>query len=94
MSHLQAFRNIYPYRLSNVYSFIYPSTRINLYLTFTLINTCKINFNFFMKPPEKPLPQDCCGTGCVRCVYDIYVEQLKEYKAWKKKQKVAEKSTE
>ncbi|HKJ33935.1 MAG TPA: oxidoreductase-like domain-containing protein [Balneolales bacterium] len=47
-----------------------------------------------MKPPEKPLPQDCCGTGCVRCVYDIYVEQLKEYKAWKKKQKVAEKSTE
>ncbi len=39
-----------------------------------------------MKEPEKPLPTDCCGSGCERCVYDIYVEQLKQYKSWKKSQ--------
>ncbi|MDR8391599.1 oxidoreductase-like domain-containing protein [Aliifodinibius sp. S!AR15-10] len=39
-----------------------------------------------MKEPEKPLPTDCCGSGCERCVYDIYVEQLKQYKAWQKSQ--------
>lgn len=31
-------------------------------------------------PPEKPLPGDCCGSGCVRCVWDIYYEELEEYK--------------
>ncbi|XP_024978148.1 uncharacterized protein LOC112515510 [Cynara cardunculus var. scolymus] len=30
-------------------------------------------------PPEKPLPGDCCGSGCVRCVWDIYYEELEEY---------------
>ncbi|KAL8098059.1 hypothetical protein AgCh_030991 [Apium graveolens] len=30
-------------------------------------------------PPEKPLPGDCCGSGCVRCVWDIYYEELDEY---------------
>ena len=30
-------------------------------------------------PPEKPLPDDCCGSGCVRCVWDIYYEELEEY---------------
>lgn len=39
-----------------------------------------------MREPEKPLPTDCCGSGCQRCVYDIYVEQLKKYKAWKAQQ--------
>ncbi|MDX1617478.1 MAG: oxidoreductase-like domain-containing protein [Balneolaceae bacterium] len=37
-----------------------------------------------MKEPEKPLPADCCGSGCDRCVYDIYVDRLKQYRAWKK----------
>lgn len=30
-------------------------------------------------PPEKPLPDDCCGSGCVRCVWDIYYEELEAY---------------
>ncbi|XP_038881411.1 uncharacterized protein LOC120072947 [Benincasa hispida] len=30
-------------------------------------------------PPEKPLPGDCCGSGCVRCVWDIYYEELEDY---------------
>ncbi|KAL6576095.1 hypothetical protein OROHE_000566 [Orobanche hederae] len=31
-------------------------------------------------PPEKPLPGDCCGSGCVRCVWDVYYEELEKYK--------------
>lgn len=30
-------------------------------------------------PPEKPLPGDCCGSGCVRCVWDIYYDELEDY---------------
>ncbi|KAF9678246.1 hypothetical protein SADUNF_Sadunf07G0015000 [Salix dunnii] len=30
-------------------------------------------------PPEKPEPGDCCGGGCVRCVWDVYYEDLEEY---------------
>lgn len=30
-------------------------------------------------PPEKPDPDDCCGSGCVRCVWDVYYDQLEEY---------------
>ncbi|GAB4848506.1 hypothetical protein Ancab_003213 [Ancistrocladus abbreviatus] len=30
-------------------------------------------------PPEKPEPGDCCGSGCVRCVWDIYYEELDAY---------------
>ena len=30
-------------------------------------------------PPEKPLPGDCCGSGCVRCVWDIYFDELDAY---------------
>jgi hypothetical protein len=31
------------------------------------------------EPPEKPLPGDCCGSGCVRCVWDIYYDELEAY---------------
>ncbi|RCV12633.1 hypothetical protein SETIT_2G284800v2 [Setaria italica] len=31
------------------------------------------------QPPEKPLPGDCCGSGCVRCVWDIYFDELDAY---------------
>ncbi|KAF8011079.1 hypothetical protein BT93_J1635 [Corymbia citriodora subsp. variegata] len=31
-------------------------------------------------PPETPLPGDCCGSGCVRCVWDVYYEELEAYK--------------
>ncbi|XP_042501263.1 uncharacterized protein LOC122079084 [Macadamia integrifolia] len=30
-------------------------------------------------PPEKPEPGDCCGSGCVRCVWDIYYDELEDY---------------
>lgn len=30
-------------------------------------------------PPEKPLTDDCCGSGCDRCVWDIYYEELEAY---------------
>ena len=32
-------------------------------------------------PPEKPLPMDCCDSGCARCVSDIYEEELEHYRA-------------
>ena len=30
-------------------------------------------------PPEKPLPADCCDSGCDRCVHEIYAEELAHY---------------
>ncbi|XP_030476040.2 uncharacterized protein LOC115693199 [Syzygium oleosum] len=30
-------------------------------------------------PPEVPSPGDCCGSGCVRCVWDVYCEELEAY---------------
>ena len=30
-------------------------------------------------PPEKPLPSDCCDSGCDRCVHDVYAEELAHY---------------
>lgn len=32
-------------------------------------------------PPEKPLPMDCCESGCDRCVFDIHAEELAAYEA-------------
>ena len=32
-------------------------------------------------PPEKPLPTDCCGSGCAVCVNDAYQEELDDYEA-------------
>lgn len=41
-------------------------------------------------PPEKPLPMDCCDSGCDRCVADIYAEELEHYQialaAWEARQ--------
>jgi len=38
-------------------------------------------------PPTEPDAADCCGEGCVRCVYDIYEEALERYRtalaAWR-----------
>ncbi|MBI3715095.1 MAG: hypothetical protein HY255_03775 [Betaproteobacteria bacterium] len=37
-------------------------------------------------PPRKPDPQECCGTGCIPCVMDLYEEELWQYekdlRAW------------
>jgi cytochrome-b5 reductase len=29
--------------------------------------------------PEPPDPRDCCGSGCVRCIFEIYDEALSEW---------------
>jgi hypothetical protein len=39
-------------------------------------------------PPQAPDPADCCGEGCVRCVYDVYEASLEHYRtlleAWRR----------
>jgi len=30
-------------------------------------------------PPEKPEPNDCCGSGCMPCVFDHYYTALEEW---------------
>jgi len=39
------------------------------------------------QPPEKPLPAECCESGCEVCVYDVCADQLEAYEqalaAWK-----------
>lgn len=30
--------------------------------------------------PEPPNPQDCCESGCTRCVYTVYDEELQRWK--------------
>jgi hypothetical protein len=32
-------------------------------------------------PPERPLPDDCCQSGCSPCVFDLYEEALERYEA-------------
>ena len=32
------------------------------------------------QPPEKPLPAECCESGCPVCVYDIYATELEAYR--------------
>lgn len=39
-----------------------------------------------MEKPEKPLPGDCCETGCSICVYDLYADRMKKYKKWLRQQ--------
>lgn len=31
------------------------------------------------QPPQEPSPGDCCESGCMPCVYDLYEDELKEY---------------
>jgi hypothetical protein len=32
------------------------------------------------EPPMEPDKDECCGEGCVRCVYDVYEEALARYR--------------
>jgi hypothetical protein len=32
-------------------------------------------------PPERPLPEDCCQSGCNACIFDLYQEALARYQA-------------
>jgi len=31
------------------------------------------------KRPWEPYPDECCGKGCVPCVYDIYEDNITRY---------------
>jgi len=33
------------------------------------------------QPPEKPMPEECCGSGCMPCVYDRYDDAVDTYRA-------------
>eukprot|EP00252_Welwitschia_mirabilis_P007070 TRINITY_DN18123_c0_g1_i1.p1 TRINITY_DN18123_c0_g1~~TRINITY_DN18123_c0_g1_i1.p1 ORF type:complete len:109 (+),score=21.35 TRINITY_DN18123_c0_g1_i1:82-408(+) len=44
------------------------------------IDVEKIIIEKIGNPPEKPLPGDCCGTGCETCVWDLYFDELKRYR--------------
>jgi hypothetical protein len=41
------------------------------------------------EPPERPAAEDCCGSGCDRCVYDLYEQALDRYRdelaAWQRR---------
>jgi hypothetical protein len=30
-------------------------------------------------PPEKPTPNECCGSGCVPCIYDYYYDAMEKW---------------
>jgi hypothetical protein len=32
-------------------------------------------------PPVRPLPEDCCQSGCNPCVFDLYDEARERYEA-------------
>lgn len=32
-------------------------------------------------PPREPSAEDCCGQGCVNCVFDVYQAQVLRYRA-------------
>ncbi|MEP7186553.1 MAG: oxidoreductase-like domain-containing protein [Rhodanobacter sp.] len=40
------------------------------------------NDNFDLPPvcPVEPDAADCCGEGCVRCIYDIHDEKMERYR--------------
>lgn len=31
--------------------------------------------------PQRPMPYDCCHSGCEPCVFDLYDEALERYEA-------------
>lgn len=33
------------------------------------------------REPERPLPAECCESGCDPCVYDTYAEELAWYRS-------------
>ncbi|XP_019848984.1 PREDICTED: NADH-cytochrome b5 reductase-like [Amphimedon queenslandica] len=37
------------------------------------------NDEWLPEKPQKPLPSDCCGTGCSPCVNDIYEREMEKW---------------
>lgn len=40
-------------------------------------NNHTVDLDLLPVEPEKPLATDCCGSGCVPCVMDIYEQEMK-----------------
>lgn len=40
-------------------------------------------------PPRRPGNDECCGSGCIPCIFDLYDEQMQRYEealaAWEKR---------
>lgn len=40
-------------------------------------------------PPRRPGNDECCGCGCIPCIFDLYDEHLQRYQeelaAWEKR---------
>lgn len=32
------------------------------------------------RPPREPHPEDCCGSGCEPCIFEIYEERLERWR--------------
>jgi hypothetical protein len=49
-------------------------------------------------PPARPGIDDCCRSGCVPCVFDLYEDELERYrvalKAWQQRQDAKEKTND
>nr|WP_246606560.1 oxidoreductase-like domain-containing protein [Lysobacter antarcticus] len=30
--------------------------------------------------PERPLPMECCDSGCDSCVHDVYADEVRHYR--------------
>lgn len=47
------------------------------------------NSNTRPVPPERPDNGDCCHSGCDPCVFDLYEEEMEQYRAalreWEKR---------
>lgn len=39
--------------------------------------------------PERPLPMECCDSGCDSCVHDVYADEVEHYRdllaAWQER---------
>lgn len=39
--------------------------------------------------PERPLPMECCDSGCDSCVHDVYADEFRHYRemlaAWQER---------
>jgi hypothetical protein len=47
-------------------------------------------------PPPEPQLEDCCGTGCVPCIFDVYQFALENYeqalREWKARHNVPQRT--
>lgn len=31
-------------------------------------------------PPEKPDPSECCGSGCIPCILEVYEDEVERWR--------------